>query len=210
MGCCCACWEDREWGAGLLLSARGPGRGDGLAPGARSFVAALLRMTGRGRLCVRPYPPVCALGTSPEGGSKESGSRERGARNDRTGGRGPHPPQCAHWGTFRLAAVAVRGPASQRPAKRRGCGNTGLASSSALRCPKNRSGLRWSSGFSTAAVKEPCLLLPQAAAGLFPTGSARPQFPLQGRLAPGARSFVAALLRMTGARDDTSSVTALA
>ena len=37
----------------------------------------------RGRLCVRPYPPVCALGTSPEGGSKESESRERGARDDR-------------------------------------------------------------------------------------------------------------------------------
>ena len=39
---------------------------------------------------------------------------------------------------------------------------------------------RNSSGFSTAAVKEPRLLLPQAAAGLFPTGSARPQFPVRG------------------------------
>ena len=32
----------------------------------------------RGRLCVRPYPPVCALGTSPEGGSKERGRPGRG------------------------------------------------------------------------------------------------------------------------------------
>ena len=38
---------------------------------------------------------------------------------------------------------------------------------STLRCPKNTSGLRFSSCFSTAAEKEPSLFLPQAARGLF-------------------------------------------
>ena len=51
---------------------------------------------------------------------------------------------------------------------------SGLWLRPALRCPKNRSGLRFSSGFSTAADKTPSLHLPPAArCRLIPTSSAR-------------------------------------
>ena len=89
------------------------------------------------------------------------------------------PPPCGGRKTVsanaaRLAAIAVPGPASQRPAN-----GAAAEIAASLYLPPAAQG-RNSSGFSTAAVKEPRLLLPQAAAGLFPTGSARPVFPVRG------------------------------
>ncbi|MBR4550221.1 MAG: hypothetical protein IKO83_09960, partial [Oscillospiraceae bacterium] len=72
-----------------------------------------------------------------------------------------------------LAALAIPGPHLNVSARQwRGCGNCGFASSApggakpranALRCPENRSGLRFSSGFPTAAEIAALLLPPPAA-----------------------------------------------
>ena len=139
MGCCCACWEDREWGAGLLLSARGPGRGDGLAPGARSFVAMLLRMTGRGGWTT-PQSARSA-DSSPFRGSKEGRAvRERplrlgrGRRYVRGEGFACAPiPQCAHWG------LPPRGEARSAGAAREGLAMTGRGDGDLIR-PSVRTG----------------------------------------------------------------------
>ena len=80
----CAPQDDGEGEAKRPLSQRGAltaplsGEPKKDGPFAAPAVGTGKALRARGRLCVRPYPPVCALGTSPEGGSKERGRPGRG------------------------------------------------------------------------------------------------------------------------------------
>jgi len=79
--------------------------------------------------------------------------------------------------TSPVAAMPFACRRENLPAKRRGCHSFLLASSSALRYPENRSGLRISSGFPTAAVIAGRLSLPPAAAARNSPGGARKRPP---------------------------------